>query len=513
MWVRVCRVPGIRGAFTVFLHCVRLSYEHPAGQVVLADVDLTLGRGWTGVVGANGSGKTTLLRLLAGELIPSEGRVALHPSSALVVLCSQQVETLGDDVVVFGEAQATAACRLRGELRLNATDLGRWVSLSPGERKRWQIGSALFAAPDVLLLDEPTNHLDASGRELLVTALHAFHGIGMLVSHDRALLNLITTATARVHEMRVRLWPGAYDAARAAWEQEEAAALRVHDRLQREEQALTRRLADKRRQQHAAAATIAIGARAKGRSDRDARTMEAKNRVRQGEARIGRDVGVLRRRIEALQERASGFGLRKAKGRDVFVTVDNEAPARLAAVNADVLAIGDRVVLREVHVAVDRGSRIRLAGANGSGKSTLVRALVQAWRLPPERLLYLPQELEGEDRGSVLERVRSLPAETRGRVLQRAAALGLDPDRLLPSAHPSPGEARKLLLAFGLGHGVWALVLDEPTNHLDLPSIERLEEALAAYEGALVLVTHDDRLAGSCTTETWQIEEERVRLS
>ncbi len=192
--------------------------------------------------------------------------------------------------------------------------------------------------------------------------------------------------------------------------------------------------------------------------------------------------------------------------------MDGDVPARLVAVNGNALAAGGRVVLHDVHVALDRESRVRLAGTNGSGKSTLVRALVQAWRLPPERLLYLPQELESEDRDSVLERVRSLSAAARGRVLQRAAALGLDPDRLLSSAHPSPGEARKPLLAFGLGQDVWALILDEPTNHLDLPSIERLEQALAGYDGALVLVTHDDRLAASCTNLSWQIEEGRVRL-
>ena len=91
------------------------------------------------------------------------------------------------------------------------------------------------------------------------------------------------------------------------------------------------------------------------------------------------------------------------------------------------------------------------------------------------------------------------------------AALGIDPDRLLATRRPSPGEARKLLMAFGLALSAWVLVLDEPTNHLDLPSIERLEAAVAAYPGAVVIVTHDEDFARATTSTTWEVAAGTVR--
>lgn len=163
--------------------------------------------------------------------------------------------------------------------------------------------------------------------------------------------------------------------------------------------------------------------------------------------------------------------------------------------------------------SVDAGEALLVQGDNGAGKTTLLRALLATARMPAEKILHLPQDLRVDDERALLAEVRALPPAERGRVLSLVAALGVDPARLLGSAQPSPGEARKLALALGLGRHAWVCVLDEPTNHLDLPSIERLEKALVEYPGALLLVTHDRALARACTRTTWTIDRGRVTIA
>ncbi|MEE8526117.1 MAG: ATP-binding cassette domain-containing protein [Thermoanaerobaculia bacterium] len=330
------------------------------------------------------------------------------------------------------------------------------------------------------------------------------------MSHDRLLLDTLTTATLRL-DGGPRLWPGAYDAARSTWTQEEVAVRQNHERGRKEERKLRRRLADKRRQQSAAEARISPRRRMKGPRDHDARTMAAKNRARSAERRLGRQVAVLRNQLDRRQRASAAVRFTKAKGRSLFVDFEPAPASRLIALDEAALLAGERPLLRDVHLTVERATHCWLAGDNGSGKTTLLRALRRRASVAAERLLYLPQELSASGGKALLDELLQLPPADRGRILELVAALGCDPERLLVSAAPSPGEARKLKIAFGLGRRVWGLLLDEPTNHLDLPSIERLEAMLASYPGALVLVTHDRDLAAAATDETWRIADGRIR--
>jgi ATPase subunit of ABC transporter with duplicated ATPase domains len=208
----------------------------------------------------------------------------------------------------------------------------------------------------------------------------------------------------------------------------------------------------------------------KGPGDHDATSMAAKGRAAAGEAARAGEVRITRRELERTEAALGEIEFRREVGGDLFFDYEPAPKARLAQLETGELSVAGRPLLRGVSVELRREDRIRIAGANGAGKTTLLQHLVAAAAIPPSRLLHLPQELTAADGARLLRRVRGLPGGEKGRVLSLVAVLGVDPDILLASAAPSPGEARKLGMAVGLGTRVWALALDEPTNHLDLPS-------------------------------------------
>lgn len=494
-------------ASTSFVRANALSYSHCSSVTLIADATFRLGVGWTGLVGANGAGKSTLLALMAGLLEPDEGELRVGPEGALVVLCPQIVEHLGDEVARFGEATEAAAYVLRGRLELDPAQLERWGSLSPGERKRWQIGAALAASPDVLLLDEPTNHIDVEASALLMGALAEFEGIGVLVSHDRALLDALCSSTLRVARGEVKLHPGSYSKARLAWEADDRAARERHDKLQADERALSRRLDGLRRDQKAASANLSTGKRMRDKNDSDARSILARGKAEFAQARIGQGARVTRKQLERTTAAREEIQLEKDVGRPIFIGYEPAPRARLVTLDRAPIMAGDTPLLPPVSFVIGNDTRVRIEGPNGAGKSTLLRAILAASTLPDARVLYLPQELTQAEVKAQLLAMKQMPVAEKNRVLQLVAALGAEPELLLASEQPSPGEARKLSIAMGLARHVWLLVLDEPTNHLDLPSIERLEAALKGYPGALVVVTHDARFAVGVASQTWRIKD------
>jgi ATPase subunit of ABC transporter with duplicated ATPase domains len=487
----------------------RLTFRHADAVPLFTRADAHVPAGWTALVGENGAGKTTLLRLVAGSLAPTDGRVRVLPEGGRVVLCPQESgPDPGPDALLLAGRGDGEARRLRGILRLDPAALRRFETLSPGERKRWQIGAALAQEPDVLLLDEPTNHADAEARAVLVPALERFRGVGLLVSHDRALLDRLAVRTLRVHRGAVTLHAGRYGEARKAWEAGERAAREQLRKGQRSVREARDRLAAARREREDAERSRS--GRRRDPADHDARSIEKDVRRSRAECSLARKVGRLREAAERAELRMAGDPIGPEIGRSVFLGFERAPVPVLLALDAEVVHAGEAPVLRDVHVRLRREDRVRIEGANGAGKSTLLRALLDRSPVRRERVLHLEQEPPPGAGRTLLRDLRALAPDVRGRVLSLVAALGTDPARLLASSDPSPGETRKLGLALGMGRHAWALVLDEPTNHLDLPAVERLEAAIAAYPGAVLLVSHDDAFAARCTTTRWLVGGGRV---
>jgi ATPase subunit of ABC transporter with duplicated ATPase domains len=493
------------------IHLDNVSFSYSSAIDVLTDVTLHLGPGWVGVIGPNGSGKSTLLSLIAGRLAPTAGSVRIEPATSQPILCAQEVERPDADIEAFAASTQGVARRWIGTLDLDPTQLRRWPTLSPGERKRWQVAAALAADPSVLLLDEPTNHMDRHGRRVLVGALARFSGVGLVVSHDRRLLNDLTGRTIHVDDGAAVAWGGPYRVAKANWEALARDRLAVRERAVREQKKLKRRLADQRRSAEAKQARHKRTLRTVDPKDRDARSMLAKNRHQAGAATAARRMEVTRAAMDRAADTVMSFETRRELGRSLFFDYQPARRRRVLAYEGD-LRVGARVLASDVSVEIKREDRVRLTGRNGAGKSTLLAALVDGSDLPEGRLLYLPQELRRSDVAAATDRLAKLPPDRRGRVLNLVAALGVDPDRLLTTDHPSAGEARKLTMAFGLALSAWCLVLDEPTNHLDLPSVEHLEAAIAAYPGAVLIVSHDDTFSDRTTRAEWELADCLVRV-
>jgi ATPase subunit of ABC transporter with duplicated ATPase domains len=502
------------------LVCHHLSYVWPNGVVVFSDLDATFPEGLTGLVGRNGSGKSTLLRILAGDLVPSSGsvsgpsRIAYLPQhlvlqadrtiadvlgveSALRALervtagegTPEDFEAIGDRWDLDGEVTATVE-------RLGFVDLDldrRIGSVSGGEAVLLAFAGLVLAEPDVLLLDEPTNNLDRRARGLLTEAVGRWRGPLIMVSHDRELLETVDQV-AELRDGELRLFGGAFSAYVDALEVEQGAAQRAARtaagdlKRQRRELAEMRIKLD-RRQRFAKAQAGSMPKIVAGAKKRAAQ-------VSAGKLKGGHeaDVAEARARLEEAEE---------AVRDDDVIRID----LRRTAVPAgrDVLLLDDVVLRNGVRVEAHlRGpDRIAVTGPNGSGKTTLIDTVVGDIRPASGRVdlrvptRVLPQRLAVlDDAETVLAGVSRLtPTADDNTLRAELARFLLDADTVVrPVGSLSGGERfRASLAALLLAEPApQLLILDEPTNNLDLDSVAQLTAALNAYEGALLVVSHDE---------------------
>jgi macrolide transport system ATP-binding/permease protein len=484
-----------------FLSFHSASFRYPPSpEPVFDGLDFELPRGWTGIVGANGAGKTTLLLLAAGLLEPVDGSVR-SPGNALY--CPQRTDDVPPFLADLLEADDAEAGSLRSRLGIGGDWPDRWETLSHGERKRAQIAVALWRDPPVLCIDEPTNHVDAATRRLLVGGLRRFGGIGLLVSHDRELLDLLCTRCVMVEASRAVVRPGTYTEAAALAHAEKERLREQYERAREQERALSRTITEKRRD--VAESKGRLSKRNIPRGDHDAKGRIDLARITSKDRAPARLVREMEGRRERVRESAAGLDVRREFALGLWFTSENARRDTLFSLSRGRLAMGDDRTLTTPDLAMRPRDRIALTGPNGSGKSTLIRWIMGNLPLPAERLIYMPQELDSVQEGTIIGRMHELSGEELGRTLAVVNLLGSDPKRILASASLSPGELRKVQLAMGIAHVPHLIIMDEPTNHLDLPSIECLTEALKACACGLLLVSHDERFLSELTAKRWEI--------
>ena len=482
------------------------------------------------LAGPNGAGKTTLLRMIAGETAIDAGdlalekgtRIALHDqrppvdrdhslreyvlSGASDLVATERELGRLEQAMAGGAAdRATLAAYARAQARLEHAggyawreraasvlrglgfrdpDLDRPLqTFSGGEVTRASLARALAGDPDLLLLDEPTNHLDVESLEWLERELASLDAACVIVAHDRWFLEAVTNATLELEAGRSTFFPGPWHAWRREKAERAAHAQKTADRVAEDIARLERFVArfryKKSKAKQAQAKLTQIG------------------RLEQERSQAAGEAALLGRRTRAL---GFEFGEPKRSGRDVLV-LDGEE-----------VAAGDRVLLRDVTLAVERGEHVALVGPNGSGKTTLIeQAVAGRFKLGyGVEVGYFSQHgTELDERGSALDCVQAMTGLTRPKaqsLLGRFLFSGWEA-HMKQVRELSGGERRRLGLAVLVASGANFLVLDEPTNHLDLASREALEAALEAFPGTVLLVSHDRALLDAVAERTIAIED------
>jgi ATPase subunit of ABC transporter with duplicated ATPase domains len=490
--------------FSIKFQNVTFAYEGTS-RALIRDLSVHLARGWTGVVGANGVGKTTILKLATGHLMPQSGCVTI-PEFA--IYCQQRTDDIPDKLGDLTHSLGGEACQIRGQLGIEDDWIKRWSTLSHGERKRAQIAAAVWQRPQVLAVDEPTNHLDFYAQELLYEVLSRYQGIGLLVSHDRKLLDNLCYQCLFIDPPDTVLRPGNYTLALRQSELEQVVVRKQHA-LARQELSRLSREAGKRRS-GASHAHRKRSKRGLAPKDHDSRGKIDLARLTGKDATDGKKLRQIESRISRLRSKMDLIRIKKTYDMGIWMPGSQSRRKTLFDIPGGHLFLGEGRYLDFPDLSMKHDDRIALTGPNGSGKSTLISHIMRSPGIREDHVTYLPQEIDIHASKGIMARARELPNEKLGLMMTVVSRLGSRPHRLLESEEPSPGEVRKILLATGIANVPFLIVMDEPTNHLDLPSIECLEKALADCPCGLLLVSHDSRFLSALARKRWHITDDNA---
>ncbi|GIX38760.1 MAG: ABC transporter ATP-binding protein [Silanimonas sp.] len=499
-------------------------------RLLFSEVDLALHAGWrVGVVGRNGCGKSSLFAAIRGEIEPDRGDID-RPARLRMASVAQETPALPDaalDFVLSGDAEVHAALRLEAEA-MAAEDYERVAEaharlaelkgydasaraarllhglgfpphthgmpvaeFSGGWRVRLNVARALMTPSDLLLLDEPTNHLDLDAVLWLEEWLRSYPGTLLVISHDREFLDGLCTHTLHLHEGRARLYPGGY----TAFERQRAEQLRLQQIAFEKEQA---------ERAHLQAFIDRFKAKA-------SKARQAQSRMKRLEKLAGTEA------VRAEREVRIDFPV-PAKQPTTLIQLRGADCGYRAGDDGGAVA----KILGQVGLSIEAGDRLGLLGPNGAGKSTLVKTLVGELPLlsgervahPDAVIGYFAQHtVESLHEGQTpIDHLRMIAPEAPTQAFRDFLGKWNFPgDRAFePIDGFSGGERARLALALIAWRRPNVLLLDEPTNHLDLEMREALAEALADFEGAIVMVSHDRHLIGLVCDRYVRVADGRV---
>jgi ATP-binding cassette subfamily F protein 3 len=526
-------------------------------DVILEDVSFVVNPGQrVGLVGPNGCGKTTLLRIIVGQEQPDRGGVRFSPADVtvgylaqalefqpgatvgdvmrqaveglreaerLVEALAQQIPTAqGDELARLMDEYADALARFEAAggygvshdvdailagLGLEAVDQATLVAtLSGGQKTRLGLARLLQIGPQLLLLDEPTNHLDIEALEWLESFLADYDGAVIVVSHDRTFLDRTVHTILELDSLThtVTAYPGSYSqywqAKEREWEKQWATYKDQQERIARME-ADIRGLATHARRIERGTTHFHYRKIAKGLARRAVVQKRRLERLLESEERTEKPKPIWQMKL--------AFSDTGVSGKDVLLLEDL------------VMGYDGQPLFADVNLTLRRGERVVLVGPNGSGKTTLLRGIVGqvaplAGRIrlgANVRVGHYSQEQEGLDETSnAFEEIRRVApmGETEARSFLHYFLFKGD-DVFVPVNSLSFGERARLALAKLVAAGCNLLLLDEPINHLDIPSRERFEQGLSAFEGTVLAVVHDRYFIERFATGLWSVEGGTIR--
>ena len=501
------------------------------GKNILDGLSFTVNSGErVGILGHNGCGKTTLFRILVGEIGHDEGEVAIAPSKRLGLISQIPVYPEGytveevlqtafarmfrlkDEMDALTERMAhgdsgEATLRRYGELSARFEGLGGWDTetavnrvanglnisremrtrlfdrLSGGEKTRVNLGRLILEDTDILLLDEPTNHLDLQATEWLEEYLRKFRGTVLTISHDRYFLDRTVSRIIEIQDGKAELYSGNYSF--YAIEKERRYQERMKQYLK--EQSKIQQLEKAAEQMHLWAFM--------------------------GNDALHKRAFSMEKRIERMRTTAKPTKARKLEARFQSREFKGDEVLQIKGVSK---AFGEKKLFDDVYLRCEGGERIALLGENGTGKTTLLNMLMGVERPdsgmirmgPSVKAAYLPQVIrfahpERSILDTMLYELDITPQSARNRL---AAYQFTGEDVFKPVSVLSGGELSRLRLCMLMDESISLLILDEPTNHLDIDSREWLEQAVEAFDGTLLFVSHDRYFIQRFATRVWEIE-------